>query len=147
MKSYTELIKTREEAHFPKLVDIGKCSLHVIHCAFKTGIESTNWEVKKKLKVNFQLLHDLPVRRTNHLSVTSLDIFPLCATRWVEDKKAADRLLELWENLTKIMNFWQSLPKSKRPSCKSYEHLKAATNNVLTPLKLSFFIFYFCIIV
>ena len=98
--------------------------------------------MKKNLKGSFQLLHNSPACRADYSIVTGFDIFPLyfCATGWVEDKKVADRLLKLWGNLTKIIN-WQSLPKSKRPSCKSYEHVKAGTNGVLTPLKLSFFIF------
>lgn len=47
LKFYTELVKTREEAQFPNLIEIGTCSLHVIHVAFKTDIESTNWEMEK----------------------------------------------------------------------------------------------------
>ena len=103
------------------------CSLHVIHGAFITGSESTNWEMKKKIKKikgSFQLLHGSPARRADYLSVTELDIFPFyfCATRWVEDKKVADRLLELWENLTKDYDRLAVLTKPKRPSCRSYEH-------------------------
>ena len=77
---------------------------------------------------------------THLFSVTGLDIFPLyfCAKKWVAHKKLADRLLELWENLTN-MNLWQSLPKSKWPSCKSYKHVKAVTTDALTPPKSIFF--------
>ena len=100
--------------------------------------------MKKNFKGSFQLLHDSSTRRAEFSSVTGLDIFPLYfyAARWIEDKKVADRLLEVWENFLKSMNFLQSLSKSKRPSCKSYKHLKAATNDVLTILKLSFLIFF-----
>ena len=101
--------------------------------------------MKKNFKGSFQLLHDSSARRAESSSVTGLDIFPLYfyAARWIEDKKVADRLLELWENFLKSMNFLQSLSKSKRPSCKSCKHLKAATNDVLTIPKLSFLIFFF----
>ena len=50
MKCYTELVKTQEEAHLPNLINIGTYSLHVIHGAFKIGIESTNLEIKKTFK-------------------------------------------------------------------------------------------------
>ena len=70
------------------------------------------------------MLHGSPARGADYLSVTGLDIFPLyfCATRWVEDKKVADRLLELWENLTKDCDSLAVLTKPNRPSCRSYEH-------------------------
>ena len=40
--------------------------------------------------------------------------------RWVEDKPVAERLVDLWPNFAKIVRYWESLPKSKRPSSKSY---------------------------
>ena len=50
MKFYTNLVETQEETQLPDLIDIGTCSLHVIHGALKIGIESTNLEMKKKIK-------------------------------------------------------------------------------------------------
>ena len=73
MTFYTELEKTWEEAQLPNLIDIGTCSVHVIHGAFKTGIESTNREIKG----SFKLLHDLSACRADYSVVTGLDIFPL----------------------------------------------------------------------
>ena len=35
----------REEDELPALINIGSCGLHVIHGAFKTGVEATNWNV------------------------------------------------------------------------------------------------------
>ena len=57
--------------------------LHVIHGAFKTGAESTDWKMKKILKVVFQILHDNPARREEYKSITGCDVHPLnfCATR------------------------------------------------------------------
>ena len=65
IKFYTELVEMRDKVQLPSLIDIGICSLHVIHGAFKTGIESTNWEMKKKSKRSFQLLHDLSACRAD----------------------------------------------------------------------------------
>lgn len=56
-KFYDSLKKQREENELPKMIDIGGCNLHIVHDSFKTGIESTDWEVKKLLKNNYQLLH------------------------------------------------------------------------------------------
>ena len=47
----------------PGLINIGSCNLHIVHGAFKTGVESTNWNVKHTLKGLFHLLHDAQSRR------------------------------------------------------------------------------------
>ena len=44
--------------------------------------------------------------------------------------------------LIKIVNFWLSLPKSKRPSSKSFESVKTAVEDPLTTAKLSFFSYF-----
>ena len=41
--------------------------------------------------------------------------------------------------MIKIVKFWESLPKSKRPSSKSFINTQTATHDILTPAKLSFF--------
>ena len=40
-----------------------------------------------------------------------------------------------------MVNHWESLPKWKRPSSKSYENLLTAVNDNLIPAKLQFFSF------
>ena len=60
------LVADRDLEQLPKLVNIGSCSLHTIHGAFKTGAESTNWNVKATLKGAFQFLHDTPARRDDY---------------------------------------------------------------------------------
>lgn len=59
--------------------------------------------------------------------------------RWVEDKKVADRLIEIWPHMERILRYWESLPKSKRPCTKGYEALKNAVSDSLTTVKLYFF--------
>ena len=91
LKFMQELIKHREELEIEeKMIDIGTCGLHVVHGAFKCGIESTEWKIKETLKSSHQLLHDTPARRVDCVSVTQSSEYPLffCATRWVEDKKS-----------------------------------------------------------
>ena len=78
-------------------IDIGSCDLHIVHGAFKTGVESTNWNVKHTLKGSIHLLHDAPSRRAiyaNHGRVQYPRFF--CWTRWVEDKLVADLLVDIW---------------------------------------------------
>ena len=94
---YDEVVKNREEMELHQLINIGRCELHVIHGSFKTGIEVTDWNIKATAKGAFQILHDSPVRTADYISLSGSNIFPLffCATRWVEDKKVAERLLEI----------------------------------------------------
>ena len=82
---------------------IGSCLLHIIHEAFKAGVGSTNWELKKVLKGTFTLLRDSPARRDDYVSLTRSNTFPLlfCVTRWLEDRKVADRLINVWDKSDK----------------------------------------------
>ena len=80
---FNSVTKKREEDELPALINIGSCGLHVIHGAFKTGVEATNWNIKKFLRGAFYILHDSPARREDYESVTGCSKYPLnfCATR------------------------------------------------------------------
>ena len=65
--------------------------------------------------------------------------FSFCATRWAEDNKVADRAIEIWDNICKIIDVWQKLAPSERPKCKSYTTVVAAVNDQLATAKLQFF--------
>ena len=57
----------------------------------------------------------------------------------VEDLPVAERLLSIWNDIKKLIKFWESLPNSKRRSCKSYNHLMNAVSDILMPANLQFF--------
>ena len=59
----------------------------------------------------------------------------------MENKKAADKALEFWEFLKKIVAFWEKLSKSKQPQCKSFETLKLAVHDKFSEVKLEFLSF------
>ena len=85
-KFFNLLKKDCVEKEQHNLTDIGSCSLHIIHGAFKTGAESFGWNMKAILKGAFTVLHDTPARREDYISITGEERFPLfsSATRWVE---------------------------------------------------------------
>ena len=58
---------------------------------------------------------------------------------WVENKEVADMMIEILDNLVKLLEFWERLPKSKRPKSKSYEKVKCALVDPLLIVKLNFF--------
>ena len=141
LKFHRDVQSSCEELELPKLIDIGSCSLHTIHGAFKTWVESTDWEIKKTFKSCFTLLHNSPSRRNGCTSVTGSIVFRLsfCATRCVMDKKLVEILISIWPSIVKMVNHWESLPKSKRPSCKSYEFVVNAVKNEHSLARLQFF--------
>ena len=64
-----------------------------------------------------------------------------CYFRWTENKKVALQLIEAWDAIKQLYKFWDSLPKSKRPKCKSYFTLGNALKDNLIVAKLQFFAF------
>ena len=143
-KFYEVLQQDRKEKGYPQLINIGSCGLHTIHGGFKTGAEKTDWNLKGVMKAAFTILHDSPARREDYESVTGSQTYPLpfCATRWVEDKPVADRLIEIWSCIKQLVNFWNGLVKSKQPSSKSFEVIKSSVRDELLVAKLGFFSYF-----
>ena len=102
---------------------------------------ASSWNLKKIVKVEWQIIHDRPARRVDFMSVTSCREFPLlfCATRWVENKIAADRAILVLSHIVEIVRFWVKLVPSKQPKCKSHTTFKEAACNLLMIPKLQFF--------
>ena len=122
-------------------INIGSCGLHIIYGAFQTGAITTCWNNKGTLQAICKLLHDSPARRADYIIVTGSTLFPFsfCVARLVKDKKAADRAIEIWVNMCKIIDLWQKLTSSERPKCKSYTTVVTASNDQLATAKLQFF--------
>ena len=143
LKFLSEMKKLRIEDELAFLIDIGSCNLHVIHGSFKTGSESSVWNLHKILEGAFTLLHDTPARRDDYFNLTGSLEYPLqfCGSRWVEDKMVAEKLIKPWPNMIKVFDFWKGLCKSKRPCSKSYENTRKGIEKPLTVAKLHFFSF------
>ena len=71
----------------------------------------------------------------------TLSQFRFCATRWVEDQHVAERAIQIWNSFKAVINYWEGLCKSKRPSDKSYESLVQHYKDPLILSKLQFFAF------
>ena len=87
---------------YPNLLDVGSCSLHVVHGAFRTGMKQTGWGIDLLLKSLHSHLHETPARREDYTKMTGSEVFPLqfCGHRWLEDKRVAERAVEMWPSLT-----------------------------------------------
>ena len=135
------LMHSREEEEYSKLINIGSFGLHVVHGAFKIGTLATGWEINKILHAMWEIFNESPVRRDIYLRERLCEIFPLhfCKTRWVEDEAVAERAIQLWPNIVKIVMYWLSLPVSKRPrDNKSYNVLAKHHSHLLAVARLYF---------
>ena len=72
--------------------------------------------------------------------MTVANILLIINLSWVENKKACDRLVELWPNIAAMTKFRKKLPKSKHPLSKSYMAVKDRVDDKLIIAKLSFII-------
>ena len=126
LKFQSEIKKLRIKDELASLIDIGSCNFHDIHGEFKTCSESANWSLHKVLKVSFTLLHDAPSSQDDYFNMTGSSECSLkfCQTRWVKDKRLAEKLIKLWSNMIKVFDYWNSLCISKQPRLKSYENTK-----------------------
>lgn len=134
--------KENEPEGSPSLLDLGVCGLHVLHGAFKTGVNSTGWKLDGILRSLWYLFHDTYSRRTAYTEITGSDLFPLqfVATRWTEDLSVAERAIEIWPNIGKYIKKVSSGPKSKRPNSASYVTIVNAVNDPLILAKLHTFV-------
>ena len=78
---------------YPALIDIRSCNLHVVCGAFRSGVQKTKWQIDGALKA----MHKFPAKGEDHQNITGLKVLPLpfCGNRWIEEKKVADRALDV----------------------------------------------------
>ena len=79
-KFYKEVEPKRTESFYHSFIDMGTCSLHSVHSAVKSVVESTSWGTKNLLKCGFNLLHDLPSWRRRLSSGNKIKCVPITCT-------------------------------------------------------------------
>ena len=60
--------RQKEDADLQQLLNVGNCGLHVVHGAFCTDCQSTDWEIDGILKALWYLFQDSPARREDFSS-------------------------------------------------------------------------------
>ena len=140
-KLYANIVQESENCDCPDLIDIGSCSLHIVHWAFRTGVQKTKCGIDGILKVLYNLLPDSPAKKGDYKKITGSKVFPLpfSGTRWTEDKKEADRALEIWPNIGKYVSETLKKPKSQVPTSGYFATLRSAVHDDLIVAKLQFF--------
>ena len=67
----------QEEKEHPNIINIGSCSLHIIHGALQRGINSQNWELAKIFRAMHNLFKESPARIDEFMKVCESDTFAL----------------------------------------------------------------------
>jgi len=112
-----------------QILNIGSCSLHTVHNAFKSGCEASSWEIDDFLSSLYYLFKDSPARREDFLVVSETGIFPkkFVKHRWLENVPTVERAIKLIPDLQKFVSAVQKKEVPK-PICKSFltvqKHLK-----------------------
>ena len=125
----------------PKLLNVGSCSLHVLHGAYKSAQEATDWDVKSILKAAYKLFQNSSARRSVYLTVNDIDddedededetVFPkpFCGHRWLENGPALSRLLTLLEKLKNYIVHNNRQAKSKQINTGSLKKVEEEVKN------------------
>lgn len=127
----------KEEEKTTEMLELGSCGLHVLHGALQTGHKAAHWKINEFLRGLYWLFKDSPARRADFSNITGSKLFPkkFCTTRWVESSSAADRALEIFDN---VQQYVQS-QNVKLPINISVSSVKAACSDDLFKAKLAFF--------
>ena len=138
LDSIAEDISSNE--HYPILLNVGSCSLHVVDRTFRNGMKQTNWGIDLLLKSLHSLFNETQARREDYTKITEREVFPqqFCGHRWLEDKKVAERALEIWPNITAYVTETLKKPTSQIPTASSFATVRSAVQNHLTIAKLQF---------
>ena len=109
-----------------------------MHGALETGAKASRWGVSKILKALGRLFLDSPARWSDYVQMTGSSLFPMssCATRWIEDEPVAQRAIQIWDKVGKVVKYLRKLPKS---SSKCYSTIKDAVDDKLTVVRFHFF--------
>ena len=126
--------------HYPGLINVGSCSLHVVHGAFRSDESKTKWGIDTLLKALHNLFDESPAKREDYTKITGSDIFPLpfCSHRWLKDKSVAERALQIWPQITAYISETLKKPKSQIPTSKTFSTVSSAPQDSLITAMLEF---------
>ena len=139
-KFYHNLFQECKGEELPDLLNIGSCSLHVVHGSAEKGAKECGWNLGNTLRSLWQIFHDSPARREGFIQITGSDLFPFqfCQHRWVEDIKVAKQALKIWPLVNK---YFKTVKSEKRtPASASFVSVASACDDAPIEAKLEFFV-------
>ena len=113
----------RKNDEIPCSENIVSCGLHTVSNTLQNGAKKkTGWKLDEVLKSMWKLFQDSPAQRDVYVWENKSAIFPVkfCPTRWVKNVTLAERAINTWFSVLKVVKYYEGLPPSKRPQNKSY---------------------------
>ncbi|KAK3914496.1 Purine nucleoside phosphorylase DeoD-type [Frankliniella fusca] len=142
LKDYQQELK--EDYGGNSMVDLGSCGLHVVHGAFKTGVNAVQWDLKEFLIGLHYLFYKSPARRGHFTKITSSEVFPIpfCFTRWIENDKAGSRAIAMLPHLKTWVDEVRREGKNNilNKGHKNFDRVARALKDRLLGPKLAFFV-------
>ena len=78
------------------LINLGSCGLHIVHGAFKKGVDALGWNADSFISSAYWLFKDSPARSEDYCKAIGVEnpLMPekFCKTRWVENVTVTERL-------------------------------------------------------
>ena len=81
-----EEYRKTEDPNAPTLINIGSFGLHVLHGAYKTSLNETDWELDKTLKAAHDIFKKSPARQADYLSANADYLSANVHEEWYDDK-------------------------------------------------------------
>ena len=75
--TFDSLQKHEEKVECYSLLNVGSCGLHMVHGAYKTGVQKSGLDIHKILKAMWKIFQDSPARRETYSRISETDVFPL----------------------------------------------------------------------
>ncbi|KAE8742847.1 hypothetical protein FOCC_FOCC005271, partial [Frankliniella occidentalis] len=125
----------------PILLLMGSCGLHVVHNAFKTGVNAAGWGIVGYLRATYNVFKDVPARRSKYTLWTGSTKFPqkYCAVRWLNNASVADTGRKILPNLETFVDHVESGGREDKIVSASYSCVKKSLKDKLLGPKLAFF--------
>jgi len=134
-------LKNASDPHDPELLNIGSCSLHVVHGAYKTAHNACGWQVHVFLRSLYYLFKDFPSRRADYTTATKSSLFPLrfCAIRWDENSSVIRRaVIRRALDILPLVKMYIEAVARKAPDSQTFAKVKKAVGDRLLAEKLGF---------
>ena len=93
------------------------------------------------LKALYKLFGESPAKREDYSAITrNTSPLPSCGNRWVEDKKVAERALQIWPDVMVYIKETVKKPKGEVPVSYAFTTIRYTVQDCLITAKLEFFV-------
>lgn len=130
--------KTMNVAHngYNNLIDIGSCSLHIIHGAYKYAHNKTTCKLNNFLRSAYYLFKDFPSRRADYTRFSESSKFPkkMGSIRWVENSSVINCAIDVIPHI----KIYIDGVKNKPPQSKNFAQVSEFVKDDFLLAKLHF---------